>query len=195
MSRINIAIDVVYALDYLHHRCGKPVVHCDLKPINILFDDNMIAHVGDFGLAKFLEKVSSQYLAGSTGLKGTIYWIYCSSDDDAEIMNYGRTIECVASMLRIDISCSNERENGDGQHHRTAYCQRFVHKGWKSGRKAKSTEDWRSVYKYFVTKYGEHEGAQSMTTAKPMEFVFSSELSVERMEIEKLLKQLNEDLD
>jgi Leucine-rich repeat (LRR) protein len=54
LQRTNIAIDVACALDYLHHHCPMPVVHCDLKPSNILFDCDMIAHVGDFGLAKFL---------------------------------------------------------------------------------------------------------------------------------------------
>ncbi|WMV54201.1 hypothetical protein MTR67_047586 [Solanum verrucosum] len=44
LQRLNIAIDVVSALYYLHHQCEIPVVHCDLKPSNILLDDNMIAH-------------------------------------------------------------------------------------------------------------------------------------------------------
>ncbi|KAM7466637.1 hypothetical protein LguiB_014199 [Lonicera macranthoides] len=52
-QRIDIAIDVVFVLDYLHHQCGKPIIHCDLKPSNVLLDVDMVAHVGDFGLAKF----------------------------------------------------------------------------------------------------------------------------------------------
>ncbi|KAJ9541200.1 hypothetical protein OSB04_027706 [Centaurea solstitialis] len=52
VQRISIAKDVAYALDYLHYRCGNVVVHRDLKPSNILLDSDMVAHVGDFGLAK-----------------------------------------------------------------------------------------------------------------------------------------------
>ncbi|CAI0443946.1 unnamed protein product [Linum tenue] len=54
LQRLNIAIDVGIALDYLHNESGVPVVHCDLKPSNILLDVNMVGHIGDFGLAKFL---------------------------------------------------------------------------------------------------------------------------------------------
>ncbi|XP_026419957.1 probable LRR receptor-like serine/threonine-protein kinase At3g47570 [Papaver somniferum] len=58
-ERLNVAIDVAYALDYLHHHKQTPIVHCNLKPSNILFDNDMNGHVGDFGLAKFLGEVTT----------------------------------------------------------------------------------------------------------------------------------------
>nr|XP_023896911.1 probable LRR receptor-like serine/threonine-protein kinase At3g47570 [Quercus suber] len=51
LQRLNIAIDVASALDYLHHHCQVPIVHCDFKPSNVLLDYEIIGHVGDFGLA------------------------------------------------------------------------------------------------------------------------------------------------
>ncbi|KAB1215813.1 hypothetical protein CJ030_MR4G010913 [Morella rubra] len=45
IQRMNIAIDVANALEYLHHDCETTIVHCDLKPSNILLDDEMTARV------------------------------------------------------------------------------------------------------------------------------------------------------
>ncbi|CAN6697788.1 unnamed protein product [Malus baccata var. baccata] len=74
-QRLSIAIDVAMALDYLHHHCETPIVHCDLKPSNVLLNDDMVGHVGDFGLVKFLRQTtqsSDGNYSSSVGVKGTI---------------------------------------------------------------------------------------------------------------------------
>lgn len=77
VQRVSIAIDIAQALDYLHHHADPPVVHCDLKPSNVLLDNDMTAHVGDFGLARLLYDKNPQIQSSlSTGaFKGTIGYV------------------------------------------------------------------------------------------------------------------------
>lgn len=77
LQRVNIAIDVASALHYLHNGCGVvSIVHCDLKPSNILLDSNLVAHVGDFGLARLLPETSTGSMESgrnsSLAIRGTI---------------------------------------------------------------------------------------------------------------------------
>ncbi|XVE53071.1 hypothetical protein DITRI_Ditri02bG0175000 [Diplodiscus trichospermus] len=68
-QRLNIMRDVALALEYLHHGYTPPVVHCDLKPNNVLLDEDMTARLGDFGIAKLL---SEKDLMMQTMTLGTI---------------------------------------------------------------------------------------------------------------------------
>ncbi|XP_025821576.1 probable LRR receptor-like serine/threonine-protein kinase At3g47570 [Panicum hallii] len=53
-QRLDIAVHVIDALDYLHSHCQPPVVHCDVKPSNILLAEDMSARVGDFSISRIL---------------------------------------------------------------------------------------------------------------------------------------------
>ena len=74
LQRLNIAIDVACALDYLHNHSVQPIIHCDLKPSNILLDNDMIAHLSDFSLVRLLSTItnSSQNQTSTIGIKGSI---------------------------------------------------------------------------------------------------------------------------
>ncbi|XP_072055203.1 probable LRR receptor-like serine/threonine-protein kinase At3g47570 isoform X1 [Arachis hypogaea] len=89
MQRVNIALDVAFALDYLHNDLEEAVVHCDIKPSNILLDDDMVAHLGDFGLARLVHGVashSSSDKGSSSVIKGTIG--YVPPDSRLYFINY-----------------------------------------------------------------------------------------------------------
>ncbi|XP_023639072.1 probable LRR receptor-like serine/threonine-protein kinase At3g47570 [Capsella rubella] len=75
LERLNIAIDVASVLDYLHVHCHEPIAHCDIKPSNILLDDDLTGHISDFGLARlFLKFDKDSFLnqLSSAGVRGTI---------------------------------------------------------------------------------------------------------------------------
>ncbi|KAE8773354.1 LRR receptor-like kinase [Hordeum vulgare] len=77
MKRISIALNIADVLHYLHHDIGTPIIHCDLKPSNILLDHDMIAYLGDFGIARFFRdsRLTSRGESSSNGLRGTIGYI------------------------------------------------------------------------------------------------------------------------
>ncbi|KAJ8617103.1 hypothetical protein MRB53_013289 [Persea americana] len=91
IQRLNLAIDIACALDYLHNHCQPPLVHCDLKPSNILLDDDMVAHVSDFGLATIVSECInySQCQTNSLAPMGSIGYIAPEYGAGANPSTYG----------------------------------------------------------------------------------------------------------
>lgn len=80
IQRLNIAIDIASAIDYLHHCCEIPVIHRDIKPSNILLDDELCAHLGDFGSARSLLQPIDKYThirirSSAIGIIGTVGYV------------------------------------------------------------------------------------------------------------------------
>ncbi|XP_017984240.1 PREDICTED: probable LRR receptor-like serine/threonine-protein kinase At3g47570 [Theobroma cacao] len=98
VQRLDIAIDVANAVDNLHHNCEAVIVHCDLKPSNVLLDDDMVAHVTDFGLAKLLssdtdtmgnDQASSSVMKGTIGYVPSEYGMGGAVSPEGDIYSYG----------------------------------------------------------------------------------------------------------
>ncbi|XP_041027316.1 probable LRR receptor-like serine/threonine-protein kinase At3g47570 [Juglans microcarpa x Juglans regia] len=85
-------IDVASALKYLHYGYSAVIVHCDLKPSNVLLDVDMVAHVANFGIAKLLGDADStmqtmtlatlRYMAPECGLGGVV-------STEGDVYSYG----------------------------------------------------------------------------------------------------------
>ncbi|KAG6642332.1 hypothetical protein CIPAW_09G135400, partial [Carya illinoinensis] len=54
LQRLNIMLDVASTLEYLHYGYSATIVNCDFKPSNILLDEDLVAHVANFGMEKLL---------------------------------------------------------------------------------------------------------------------------------------------
>jgi Leucine-rich repeat (LRR) protein len=77
-QRLDIAVDITDALDYLHNGCHPMIIHCDLKPSNILLTQDMRACVGDFGIARILNEAAKETCVNSNstiGVRGSIGYV------------------------------------------------------------------------------------------------------------------------
>ncbi|KAL3641350.1 hypothetical protein CASFOL_016318 [Castilleja foliolosa] len=70
IQSLQIAIDVASALEYLHHGHTFPIVHCDIKPSNVLLDEDMVAHLADFGISKLFDDGESMVQTKTLGTIG-----------------------------------------------------------------------------------------------------------------------------
>ncbi|XP_014520378.1 G-type lectin S-receptor-like serine/threonine-protein kinase LECRK2 [Vigna radiata var. radiata] len=68
-QRIEVALGVARGLLYLHEECNTQIIHCDIKPENVLLDANYTAKISDFGLSKLLNKDQTRTV---TKLRGTM---------------------------------------------------------------------------------------------------------------------------
>ncbi|KAI3886705.1 hypothetical protein MKX03_011127 [Papaver bracteatum] len=68
--RIEIAFGISRGLMYLHEECSTQIIHCDIKPQNILLDDSFTARISDFGLAKLLMTNQTHTSTGIRGIRG-----------------------------------------------------------------------------------------------------------------------------
>lgn len=71
-TRYQIAIGVARGLSYLHDSCRDCIIHCDVKPQNILLSESFTPKIADFGMAKFLGRDFSRVL---TTMRGTIGYL------------------------------------------------------------------------------------------------------------------------
>ncbi|KAF7837282.1 G-type lectin S-receptor-like serine/threonine-protein kinase LECRK4 [Senna tora] len=68
-DRAKIVLQVARGLLYLHEECEPQIIHCDIKPQNVLLDSNYTAKISDFGLAKLLRKDKTRT---QTNVRGTM---------------------------------------------------------------------------------------------------------------------------
>ncbi|CAD5176582.1 unnamed protein product [Musa acuminata subsp. malaccensis] len=110
-----IALNIACALVHLHDQCMPRILHRDVKPSNILLDDECNAYLSDFGLARLLGNSETH---ATTGVKGTFgyvapeYAMTCRVSDKADVYSYGVVLlELISDKKALDPSFS---PYGDG---------------------------------------------------------------------------------
>ncbi|XP_028796042.1 G-type lectin S-receptor-like serine/threonine-protein kinase At2g19130 [Neltuma alba] len=110
--RYQIALGIARGLTYLHEKCRDCIIHCDIKPENILLDSDFGPKVADFGLAKLVGRDFSRVLTTMRGTRGYLApeWISgVAITAKADVYSYGMMLFEFVSGRR------NSEASEDGQ--------------------------------------------------------------------------------
>ncbi|XP_047082846.1 G-type lectin S-receptor-like serine/threonine-protein kinase SD2-5 [Lolium rigidum] len=106
-TRCRIIMDIAKGLCYLHEECKRKIAHLDIKPQNILLDDNFNAKVADFGLCKLINRDQSKVVTRMRGTPGYLApeWLTSSITEKVDVYSFGVVImEIISGRKNIDNS-------------------------------------------------------------------------------------------
>ncbi|XP_008777765.2 G-type lectin S-receptor-like serine/threonine-protein kinase At2g19130 [Phoenix dactylifera] len=105
-QRYQVALGTARGLAYLHEKCRECIMHCDIKPENILLDMNMCPKIADFGMAKLLSHEFSRVLTSMRGTLGYLApeWLTGSAiTPKADVYTYGlMLLEIISGRRNTD---------------------------------------------------------------------------------------------
>ena len=112
-ERMGIACNIARGILYLHEECIEKIIHCDIKPQNILMDENMCAKISDFGLAKLLKPDQSKTTTDMRGTRGYVapewHRLNCPVTVKVDVYSFGIVLLEIISCRRcVDNNLSEE---------------------------------------------------------------------------------------
>ena len=106
-TRYHIAIGIARGLAYLHENCIDCIIHCDIKPENILLDAEYDPKVADFGLAKVIGRNFSRVLTTMRGTRGYLAPEWISGEavtSKVDVFSYGKLLfEIISGRRNINM--------------------------------------------------------------------------------------------
>lgn len=113
-ERIRVALEIARGILYLHEKCQIPIIHCDIKPQNILMDEFWTAKISDFGLAKLLLPDQTKTFTMVRGTRGYLAPEWNKNvpiSVKADIYSYGvMLLEIVSCRRNIEVNVSSPEE-------------------------------------------------------------------------------------
>ncbi|CAK9314170.1 unnamed protein product [Citrullus colocynthis] len=113
-SRIQLVLGIARGLSYLHEECSTQIIHCDIKPQNILLDNCFGAKIADFGLAKLLNKDQTRTTTAIRGTKGYVApeWFRCLPITvKVDVYSFGiLLLEMICCRKNFELEAENEDE-------------------------------------------------------------------------------------
>ncbi|AAC13608.1 similar to eukaryotic protein kinase domains (Pfam: pkinase.hmm, score: 189.74) [Arabidopsis thaliana] len=121
-ERFDIALGTARGLAYLHSGCDQKIIHCDVKPENILLHDHFQPKISDFGLSKLLNQEESSLFTTMRGTRGYLApeWITNAAiSEKADVYSYGMVLlELVSGRKNCSFrSRSNSVTEDNNQNH------------------------------------------------------------------------------
>ncbi|PWA55324.1 S-locus glycoprotein domain-containing protein [Artemisia annua] len=113
-DRVRVALDVARGILYLHEECETRIIHCNINPQNILFDDSWTAKISDFGLSKLLRPNQSGTLTDVRGTRGYFAPEWHNNtliSTKVDIYSFGVVlleILCCSGEMEIDVPSDNK---------------------------------------------------------------------------------------
>ncbi|KAK3010729.1 hypothetical protein RJ639_010690 [Escallonia herrerae] len=133
-ERVEIALGTARGLAYLHTGCERKIIHCDVKPENILLHANSPAKISDFGLSKLLSPEQSSLFTTMRGTRGYLApeWLTSSAiSDKTDVYSFGMVLlELVSGRKNCSIrtqSRSTSDDNSGGGHSSSSSGQGLVY--------------------------------------------------------------------
>ncbi|XP_052312531.1 LEAF RUST 10 DISEASE-RESISTANCE LOCUS RECEPTOR-LIKE PROTEIN KINASE-like 2.1 isoform X2 [Populus trichocarpa] len=112
-----IAVGIARGLEYLHRGCNTRILHFDIKPHNILLDENFCPKISDFGLAKICPgKESIVSMLGARGTAGYIApEVFCRNfggvSHKSDVYSYGMLVlEMIGGRKNFRVGVDNTSE-------------------------------------------------------------------------------------
>lgn len=116
-GRVRIVLEIARGLLYLHEECDQQIVHCDIKPQNVLLDSSYTAKISDFGLAKLLMKDKTRTNTNARGTMGYMApeWLKNAPvTSKVDIYSFGvMLLEIIFCRRHIELHQIEDETNGD----------------------------------------------------------------------------------